>query len=378
LLVRIAQVAPLAEAVPPKFYGGTERVVSWLTEELVRQGHDVTLFASGDSETSAKLVACCPEGLRLAGIRDHVASHLAMLYHLRRRADEFDVIHFHIDLLQYPLFEDLNHKCVTTLHGRLDVPDFMPVYRTFTGMPLVSISDHQRGPMPENANWLQTIHHGLPAENCRFSAKPKDGGYLAFLGRISPEKRPDRAIEIAKAAGVKLKIAAKVDKADQDYWDEVIEPMTHHPLVEYIGEINEDQKHDFLGNALALAFPIDWPEPFGLVMIEAMSAGTPVIAWRNGSVPEVIKDGVSGVVVESMEEAIAAVKTCKAMSREGVRRYFETRFTASVMARSYVAAYESLLAGDADAIKIPGLTLGAAAALNGATNGAAHPVLRAV
>ncbi|KMO37657.1 glycosyltransferase family 4 protein [Methylobacterium aquaticum] len=376
--MRIAQVAPLAEAVPPKFYGGTERVVSWLTEELVRQGHDVTLFASGDSETSAKLVACCPEGLRLAGIRDHVASHLAMLYHLRRRADEFDVIHFHIDLLQYPLFEDLNHKCVTTLHGRLDVPDFMPVYRTFTGMPLVSISDHQRGPMPENANWLQTIHHGLPAENCRFSAKPKDGGYLAFLGRISPEKRPDRAIEIAKAAGVKLKIAAKVDKADQDYWDEVIEPMTHHPLVEYIGEINEDQKHDFLGNALALAFPIDWPEPFGLVMIEAMSAGTPVIAWRNGSVPEVIKDGVSGVVVESMEEAIAAVKTCKAMSREGVRRYFETRFTASVMARSYVAAYESLLAGDADAIKIPGLTLGAAAALNGATNGAAHPVLRAV
>ncbi|KMO21819.1 glycosyltransferase family 4 protein [Methylobacterium platani] len=376
--MRIAQVAPLAEAVPPKFYGGTERVVSWLTEELVRQGHDVTLFASGDSETSAKLVACCPEGLRLAGIRDHVASHLAMLYHLRRRADEFDVIHFHIDLLQYPLFEEFNHKCVTTLHGRLDVPDFMPVYRTFTGMPLVSISDHQRGPMPENANWLQTIHHGLPAENCRFSANPKDGGYLAFLGRISPEKRPDRAIEIAKASGVKLKIAAKVDKADQEYWDEVIEPMTHHPLVEYIGEINEDQKHEFLGNALALAFPIDWPEPFGLVMIEAMSAGTPVIAWRNGSVPEVIKDGVSGVVVESMDEAIAAVETCKAMSREGVRRYFETRFTASVMARSYVAAYESLLAGDLDAIKIPGLTLGAPAALNGAANGVAHPVLRAV
>ncbi|GJD64880.1 glycosyltransferase family 4 protein [Methylobacterium frigidaeris] len=377
--MRIAQVAPLAEAVPPKFYGGTERVVSWLTEELVRQGHDVTLFASGDSETSAKLVACCPEGLRLAGIRDHVASHLAMLYHLRRRADEFDVIHFHIDLLQYPLFEDLNHKCVTTLHGRLDVPDFMPVYRTFTGMPLVSISDHQRGPMPENANWLETIHHGLPAENCRFSATSKDGGYLAFLGRISPEKRPDRAIEIAKASGVKLKIAAKVDKADQEYWDEVIEPMTHHPLVEYIGEINEDQKHEFLGNALALAFPIDWPEPFGLVMIEAMSAGTPVIAWRNGSVPEVIKDGVSGVVVDSMEEAIAAVETCKAMSREGVRRYFETRFTASVMARSYVAAYESLLAGDMDAIKIPGLTIGAPAALNGAANGATvRPVLRAV
>ncbi|MBY0295877.1 MAG: glycosyltransferase family 4 protein [Methylobacterium sp.] len=366
--MRIAQIAPLAEAVPPKFYGGTERVVSWLTEELVRQGHDVTLFASGDSETSAKLVACAPEGLRLAGIRDHVASHLAMLYHLRRRADEFDIIHFHIDLLQYPLFEDLNHKCVTTLHGRLDVPDFMPVYRTFTGMPLVSISDHQRGPMPSNANWLATIHHGLPAENCRFSPTPKDGGYLAFLGRISPEKRPDRAIEMAKRSGVKLKIAAKVDKADQEYWDEVIEPMTHHPLIEYIGEINEDQKHDFLGNALALAFPIDWPEPFGLVMIEAMSAGTPVIAWRNGSVPEVIKDGVSGVVVESMDEAVAAVETVKAMSRHEVRRYFETRFTASVMARSYVNAYESLIAAEAAAIKIPGLSLGDHA-LGGIANG---------
>ena len=375
--MRIAQVAPLAEAVPPKFYGGTERVVSWITEELVRQGHDVTLFASGDSQTSAKLAACHPEGLRLLGYRDHTAGHLAMLHHVHRRAHEFDVIHFHIDLLQYPMFEDLYHKCLTTMHGRLDVPDFMPVYNTFTGMPLVSISDNQREPMPESSNWLATIHHGLPKENCPYYPDAK-GGYLAFLGRISPEKRPDRAIEMAIRSGIPLKIAAKVDKADQEYWDETIEPMIHHPLVEYIGEINEEQKKDFLGNALALAFPIDWPEPFGLVMIEAMSAGTPVIAWRNGSVPEVIKDGVSGVVVESMDEAIAAVETCKAMSREGVRRYFETRFTASVMARSYVAAYESLLAGDLDAIKIPGLTLGAPATLNGATNGVAHPVLRAV
>jgi glycosyltransferase involved in cell wall biosynthesis len=301
-------------------------------------------------------VACTPEGLRLAGIRDHVASHLAMLYHLRQRADEFDIIHFHIDLLQYPLFESFNHKCVTTLHGRLDVPDFMPVYRTFTGMPLVSISDHQRLPMPGGTNWLQTIHHGLPAENCTYSPVAK-GGYLAFLGRISPEKRPDRAIEMAIRSGVPLKIAAKVDKADQDYWDEKIEPMTHHPLVEYIGEINEDQKHEFLGNALALAFPIDWPEPFGLVMIEAASAGTPVIAWKNGSVPEVIKDGVSGVVVESMDEAVAAVERVKTMERAVVRRHFEGNFTATCMANKYLAAYESLLAEGDDAIRLPSASL---------------------
>nr|USU33451.1 glycosyltransferase family 4 protein [Methylobacterium sp. OTU13CASTA1] len=350
--MRIAQIAPLSEAVPPKFYGGTERVVSWITEELVRQGHDVTLFASGDSETSAKLAACTPEGLRLLGYRDHTASHLAMLHHVHKRAHEFDVLHFHIDLLQYPMFEDLNHKCITTMHGRLDVPDFMPVYRTFTGMPLVSISDNQREPMPKNVNWASTIHHGLPAQNCPFYPEAK-GGYLAFLGRISPEKRPDRAIEMAIRSGVKLKIAAKVDKADQDYWDEVIEPMIHHPLVEFIGEINEEQKKDFLGNALALAFPIDWPEPFGLVMIEAMSAGTPVIAFRNGSVPEVIADGISGVLCDSMDDAVAAVDTVKIMSRAGVRRHFETQFTAECMVRKYVAAYESLLAHQADVIKMP-------------------------
>ncbi|MCK2053604.1 glycosyltransferase family 4 protein [Methylobacterium sp. 37f] len=350
--MRIAQIAPLSEAVPPKFYGGTERVVSWITEELVRQGHDVTLFASGDSETSAKLAACTPEGLRLLGYRDHTASHLAMLHHVHKRAHEFDILHFHIDLLQYPMFEDLNHKCLTTMHGRLDVPDFMPVYRTFTGMPLVSISDNQRDPMPENVNWLSTIHHGLPAQNCPFYPEAK-GGYLAFLGRISPEKRPDRAIEMAILSGVPLKIAAKVDKADQDYWDEVIEPMIHHPLIEFIGEINEEQKKDFLGNALALAFPIDWPEPFGLVMIEAMSAGTPVIAFRNGSVPEVIADGISGVLCDSMDDAVAAVDKVKSMSRAGVRKHFEGNFTAECMVRKYVSAYEQLLAGTNSVIKLP-------------------------
>jgi glycosyltransferase involved in cell wall biosynthesis len=367
--VRIAQVAPLAEAVPPKFYGGTERVVSWITEELVRQGHDVTLFASGDSQTSAKLAACHPEGLRLLGYRDHTAGHLAMLHHVHRRAHEFDVIHFHIDLLQYPMFEDLYHKCLTTMHGRLDVPDFMPVYNTFTGMPLVSISDNQREPMPENSNWLATILHGLPKENCPYYPEAK-GGYLAFLGRISPEKRPDRAIEMAIRSGTPLKIAAKVDKADQEYWDETIEPMIHHPLVEYIGEINEEQKKDFLGNALALAFPIDWPEPFGLVMIEAMSAGTPVIAFGNGSVPEVIKDGVAGFIVNSMDEAVEACRKVKDLPRAGVRAHFEGRFTAEVMVRKYVSAYEQLLAGQGNVIKMP--AAGAFSPQYGELNGSAH------
>jgi glycosyltransferase involved in cell wall biosynthesis len=367
--VRIAQVAPLAEAVPPKFYGGTERVVSWITEELVRQGHDVTLFASGDSQTSAKLAACHPEGLRLLGYRDHTAGHLAMLHHVHRRAHEFDVIHFHIDLLQYPMFEDLYHKCLTTMHGRLDVPDFMPVYNTFTGMPLVSISDNQRDPMPESSNWLATIHHGLPKQNCPYYPEA-EGGYLAFLGRISPEKRPDRAIEMAIRSGTPLKIAAKVDKADQEYWDEKIEPMIHHPLVEYIGEINEEQKKDFLGNALALAFPIDWPEPFGLVMIEAMSAGTPVIAFGNGSVPEVIKDGVSGFIVNSMDEAIEACRKVRDLPRAGVRAHFEGRFTAEVMVRKYVSAYEQLLAGQGNVLKMP--AAGAFSPQYGELNGSAH------
>jgi glycosyltransferase involved in cell wall biosynthesis len=340
--MRIAQIAPLAEAVPPKLYGGTERVVSWLTEQLVAEGHDVTLFASGDSETAAKLVPCVPQGLRLSGIRCHIASHIVMLDQVRRRADQFDIIHFHVDLLQHALFQNMAHKCVTTLHGRLDLPDYHPIYRAFPYMPLVSISDNQRTPMPPHVNWLTTVHHGLPASVCPFN--PRGGDYLAFLGRIAPEKRPDRAIEIAKRAGVPLRIAAKVDPADREYFEETIEPLMDHPLIEFIGEIDEREKRDFLGHAMALLFPIDWPEPFGLVMIEAMSAGTPVLAWRRGSVPEIIVDGVSGVIVGSMEEAVAGVSRVRSLSRALVRREFEARFTVARMTQGYLEAYERLLA----------------------------------
>ena len=338
--MRIAQIAPLAEAVPPKLYGGTERVVSWLTEELVQKGHEVTLFASGDSFTSARLMPGCERGLRLLGIRDHTASQIVMLDQVRKIADEFDVIHCHIDILQYPLFQDLSHKLVTTLHGRLDLPDFRPVYRAYPHMPLISISDSQRKPMPPGLNWLATVHHGLPPSVCPFN--PEGGRYLAFLGRISPEKRPDRAIEIAKRAGIPLKIAAKVDKADQDYFDQVIRPLLDDPLIDFVGEIDEREKSAFLGNALALLFPIDWPEPFGLVAIESMSAGTPVIGWRNGSVPEMIDDGVTGAIVDSVDEAVAAVRDIEGMSRALVRSGFELRFTAARMAESYLAAYRRL------------------------------------
>lgn len=339
--MRIAQVAPLAEAVPPKLYGGTERVVSWLTEELVRRGHEVTLFASGDSSTRAKLVPACQRALRLAGIRDHLASHIVLMHDVRRLADRFDIIHFHVDLLQYAMFEDLAHKTLTTMHGRLDVPDFMPVYQAFPEMPLISISDHQRRPMPPDVSWLATIPHGMPEALIPFSAK--GGDYLAFLGRIAPEKRPDRAIEIARRAGLPLKIAAKVDRVDQAYFDQLIAPLLHDPLIEFIGEISESEKGGFLGNAKALLFPIDWPEPFGLVTIEAMSAGTPVIAWRNGSVPEVIADGVSGFIVDTMEAAVEATRKVEALSRREVRTHFLANFTAERMARDYEAAYERLL-----------------------------------
>ncbi len=338
--MRIAQVAPLVEAVPPKLYGGTERVVSWLTEELVRKGYDVTLFASGDSRTRANLVPMVPEGLRLAGIRDPTASTLVMLDQVRRREKEFDIIHFHVDLLQFPMFKDLFPKCITTLHGRLDLPDVHTIYRAFPEMPLVSISDDQRRPMPP-VNWASTIYHGLPPHLFRFSAD--EAGYLAFLGRISPEKRLDRAIDIAKQTGTRLKIAAKLDAVDREYFTREIEPLLDHPLIEFIGEITDAQKSDFLGNALALLFPIDWPEPFGLVMIEAMSTGTPVIAWNEGSVPEVIDDGVSGVVVSSVEQGVQAVQQVRRMDRRGVRASFEKRFTSARMASSYVSTFESLL-----------------------------------
>ncbi|MEZ2409180.1 glycosyltransferase family 4 protein [Bosea sp. RCC_152_1] len=339
--MRIAQVAPLAESVPPRLYGGTERVASWLTEELVRQGHRVTLFASGDSETSAELVACAPQGLRLAGIRDHTASHLAMLAKVRERQESFDIIHFHLDLLQHAMFSDLTHKCVTTLHGRLDLPDFLPVYEAFPRMPLISISDGQRKPMPSTANWLATVHHGLGPGLCPFD--PRGGDYLAFLGRITPEKRPDRAIEIAKRAGMRLRVAAKVDAVDEEYFRSQIEPLLDHPLIEFIGEIDEAQKGPFLGGARALLFPIDWPEPFGLVMIEAMSAGTPVIAWRNGSVPEILGDGVSGIIVDSIAEAISACERSAAIDRFRVRAHFEQHFTAERMAGDYLVAFDRLL-----------------------------------
>jgi glycosyltransferase involved in cell wall biosynthesis len=337
--MRIAQVAPLAEAIPPRLYGGTERVVSWLTEELVRHGHDVTLFASGDSRTAARLVPCCETGLRLAGFSNHTASLLVMLDEVRRRAREFDVIHFHTDLLQYPLFRGFSDKCVTTLHGRLDLPDFHPIYRAYPRAAFVSISDSQRAPMPP-VNWRATVHHGLPPS--LFPSGSGGGGYLAFLGRISPEKRPDRAIEIAKRAGVPLKIAAKVDREDQRYFDHIVKPLLDHPLIEFVGELDDCGKRGFLGDALALLFPIDWPEPFGLVMIEAMSCGTPVIAWRNGSVPEIIADGVNGLVVDSIEDAARAVDRAQAMDRAQVRHSFEQRFSAARMSEAYVRVYERL------------------------------------
>jgi len=337
--MRIAHIAPLAEAVPPKLYGGTERVIWWLTEALVDLGHDVTLFASGDSVTSATLVPCAPTGLRLAGINDHLASLIAMQDRVLARQDEYDVLHFHTDFLHFPTFRHVAHKCVTTLHGRQDFPDFWPAYRAFPEMKLVSISDDQRRPIAD-ANFIGTVHHGLPPG--LIPAGDGTGDYLAFIGRISPEKRPDRAIEIARRAGLKLKIAAKVDRADQAYYDERIKPLLDGPDVEFIGEIGDAQKPAFLGGARALLFPIDWPEPFGLVMIEAMAAGTPVIAWRNGSTPEVIEHGRSGFLVESITEAVAAVHDSADLPRAGVRAAFEQRFTAERMARDYLSLYRTL------------------------------------
>lgn len=337
--MRIAQIAPLAEAVPPRLYGGTERVVSWLTEALVELGHDVTLFASGDSVTSARLKPCAEQGLRLAGFTDHTASTLAMLDQVQRSAARFDVLHFHIDMLHFPMFGHIAGRCLTTLHGRQDLPDFRPAYRAFPDMKLVSISDAQRAPIA-GANFVGTVHHGLPEHLIRFG--PGEGGYLAFVGRISPEKRPDRAIQIAKAAGIPLKIAAKVDRADVTYYRETIEPLLGDPLIEFVGEIGDAEKSDFLRNAAALVFPVDWPEPFGLVMIEAMAAGTPVIAWRNGSTPEVIDDGRSGWLVDSMDQAIAAARAVRDLPRALVRARFEERFTAERMARDYLRLYEGL------------------------------------
>jgi glycosyltransferase involved in cell wall biosynthesis len=338
--MRIAQIAPLAEAVPPRFYGGTERVVSYLTEELVELGHDVTLFASGDSVTRAELDAVWPQALRLdPTIRDWSAPLALLLERVRQRADEFDVLHFHLDYWPASLFARHGIPYVTTLHGRLDLPELRPVYAALPPMNIISISESQRRPLKE-ANYVGTVLHGLPTD--LLTPQPVTPSYLAFLGRICPEKRPDRAIRIAHAAGIPLKIAAKIDKVDADYFETVIAPMIAEGGVELVGEINESQKPDFLSGALALLMPIDWPEPFGLVMIEAMACGTPVIAYNHGSVPEIIDDGVTGYIVEDEMSAIAAVRRLSSISRAGVRATFEERFTARRMAKDYAGIYRSI------------------------------------
>lgn len=341
--MKIAQVSPLQESVPPQAYGGTERIVAYLCDALVGLGHEVTLFASGDADTRARLVAVRDQALRLdpRPLKSDLAANLRMLHEVRERADEFDLLHFHIDLIHFPFFEDCAGRTVTTLHGRQDVVDLGNVYERWPQFPLVSISGDQRTPLA-SANWLGTVYHGLPAEKFRFSPQPA-GGYLAFLGRISVEKRVDRAIRIAKLAGRKLKIAAKIDPIDQSYYEESIKPLLDDPLVEYVGEKGEAEKVDLLRDADALLFPIDWPEPFGLVMIEAMACGTPVIAWNCGSVPEVIEPGVTGFVVNSEEEAVEAVRNIPTLDRRRIRSAFDKRFSADAMARNYVRLYERLL-----------------------------------
>jgi glycosyltransferase involved in cell wall biosynthesis len=341
--MRIAQVAPLTEAVPPKLYGGTERVVHWLTEELVALGNDVTLFASGDSHTSAKLEATWPKALRLDGsVRDPNALHMVLLERVRQKCDEeeFDFLHFHLDYYPFSLFARQPTPFVTTLHGRLDLPEHQPVFNTFASVPVISISNAQRRPVPQ-ANWVGTIHHGLP-ENL-LTPRPVTPSYLAVLGRIAPEKGVDRAIKIATRCGIPLKIAAKVDRADQEYYDEVIRPLMDHPLVEYIGEIGDHEKSDFLSGAIGLLLPIDWPEPFGLVMIEAMACGTPVIAYNRGSVPEIIDEGLTGFIVEDETSAVGVVGRLSGLNRDAIRKQFEKRFTARRMALDYLAAYRGLM-----------------------------------
>ncbi len=340
--MRIAQVSPLFEAVPPKLYGGTERVVWWLTEELVRMGHDVTLFASGDSVTSAKLDPMIEQAIRLdPTVKDWFSHYIRMIELIRRRADEFDVIHFHIDYFPFSVFTRQHTPFVTTLHGRLDLPEYKKVYETFLDVPLVSISDNQRLPLPRQ-NWVKTVHHGMPTE--LLMPQPVRQEYFAFLGRISPEKGIDKAIRVAARCGMKLKVAAKVDNADKEYYDSEIKPLMAQGHVEFIGEINDTQKPEFLSGAAALMFPIDWPEPFGLVMIESMACGTPVVAYRHGSVPEVIDHGVTGFIIEPGNEDafVAAAKKVDTLSRAKVRAQFERRFTARRMAEDYLAVYDRL------------------------------------
>jgi glycosyltransferase involved in cell wall biosynthesis len=339
--MRIAQVAPLFESVPPRTYGGTERVASYLTEALVAQGHEVTLFASADSVTAATLVPMAERSLRAEpGRVDWVMRHLMMVDRVFEQAAAFDVIHFHIDFLHYPLARHCATPCVTTLHGRLDMPGLRPLHEQFDTHPLVSVSNAQRRPL-SNANWCATVHHGVPESLYRFHERPQN--HFAFLGRISPEKRVDRAVEIAIACDTPLRIAAKIDAFDRSYFEHEIEPLLAHPLVEFVGEIEEHDKDDFLGNARALLFPIDWPEPFGLAMIESLACGTPVIAYDGGSVPEVLQDGVTGRIVDHQAAAIEAARGIDALSRRACRQAFERRFTADKMARRYVQVYQALI-----------------------------------
>lgn len=341
--MRIAQIAPLYERVPPLMYGGTERVVSYLTEELVRQGHEVTLFASGDSITSARLIACSQRSLRLdKHVIDPLAHHFVLLEEVFTRATEFDILHFHLDYLHYPIsarHPDLRH--ITTLHGSLDLPDLKPLYKTFSRVPLVSISNAQRRPLPW-VNWQGTVYHGLPLDLYKPCTCP--GDYLVFLGRVAAEKRLDRAIEIAKRTGMLLKVAAKVDNADRKYFEKSIKPLLDDPLVEWIGEVSEENgKLDLLANAYALLFPIDWPEPFGLVLIEAMACGTPAIAYRCGSVPELVEEGVTGFIVDDLNSAVEAVANVQNLDRRLCRQRFEERFSAQRMAQGYLEIYDRIL-----------------------------------
>ncbi len=338
IIMRIAQVSPLYESVPPKYYGGTERIVSYLTEELVRQGHTVTLFASGDSKTSARLIHSAEKSLRLdKNSIDSMAHHILLLEKVFQHAREFDIIHFHIDYLHFPLSRRYGPPHITTLHGRLDIPDLVPLYKEFSEMPLISISDSQRAPLPW-VNWQGTIYHGLPTD--LYSMDENPGRYLVFLGRISPEKRVDRAIEIAKKVGMKLKIAAKISETDRKYYHSEIEPLLDHPLVEYLGEVGESDKKKLLCGAYALLFPIDWPEPFGLVMLESMACGTPIIAYNHGSVPEILDPGLTGYIVSTIDEAVEAVENISRLSRQRCRQVFEERFSVERMAHNYLEVYE--------------------------------------
>ena len=348
--MRIAQIAPLWESVPPKCYGGTERIVSYLTEELVRLGHDVTLFASGDSRTAARLDPVCPQALRLnSGIFHRDAPFILMLERAFRLSGEFDLIHSHLDLLGFPLWRRCKVPVISTLHGRLDLPNLIPLYQEFAEMPLVSISNAQRRPL-QWANWQATVHHGLPRDLYRFHPEP--GKYLAFLGRIAPEKRPDHAIEIAKRVGLPLRIAAKVDPVDRNYFHTEIEPLLDHPLVEYVGELTDAEKDDFLGEAYALMAPFDWPEPFGLVFIESLACGTPVLAYRRGSIPELIDDGITGFVCEGPSKMAAAVEQVSLIDRHRCRQAFEDRFTVERMVQDYLAVYEDMV-GQVGAFTVP-------------------------